>query len=449
MKFFRYWWWLALAFFKKHWKTLVLAMAVGVGVLSGLAKYYQTILKIFGEETRIGMIGRVSAGNLPPQVSSLISYGLTKIAADGKPEPDLALSWKTNEDGTEYTFKIDTSRKWSDQTPVRAGDLGISIENVETEIQGDDIIIFKLVDPYAPFPALVSRPEFKTDLTGLGPGKVIGIKRNGEFIDQLIVQKSDNQKIKFRFYSTSSDLITAFKLGEVDEIWGLTSLAAVPKWSEIEISQKLNFGIYSAVFFNTGDNYLADKSFRQALVYAIPNKQSGERRALSPISPLSFAYNPGVKPYETNLKTAGDLIGESLGEEEAPTLELTTTLPFLERAEEIAAAWTQIGVKTTVKVATIIPQNFQALLVGQERPADPDQYSLWHSTQKSNITHYSSPKVDKLLEDGRRLPVGEAGTMDENKRLEIYRDFQRFLVEDSPAAFLEHLTTYTVKRKTS
>ena len=119
---------------------------------------------------------------------------------------------------------------------------------------------------------------------------------------------------------------------------------------------------------------------------------------------------------------------------------MTTTLPFLERAEEIARAWTQIGVKTNVKVATIIPENFQALLVGQERPADPDQYSLWHSTQKSNITHYSSPKVDKLLEDGRR-------TMDENKRLEIYRDFQRFLVEDSPAAFLEHLTTYNVKRK--
>jgi len=29
--------------------------------------------------------------------------------------------------------------------------------------------------------------------------------------------------------------------------------------------------------------------------------------------------------------------------------------------------------------------------------------------------------------------------MDENKRRKIYRDFQRFLVEDSPVAFLEHL----------
>ena len=413
---------------------------MGIVALLSFVRYYPAILKVFGKETGIGMIGRVSAGNLPPQISGLISYGLTKIGSDGKPEPNLALGWEVNEEGTEYTFKIDVSKKWSDQTPVRAGDLGISIENVETEIRGDDTIIFKLIDPYAPFPALVSRPVFKKDFIGLGPDKVVAVKRNGEFIDELILQKPDSQKIKFKFYRTGGDLITGFKLGEVDEIWGLSSLSAVPKWDEIKISRELNFNIYSAVFFNTGDSSLADKSLRQALVYAIPNKPSGDERALSPISPLSFGYNPGIKPYETNLETAGDLVKEALGETEAPTLELTTTLPFLERAEEIAAAWTKIGVKTEVKVATIIPQNFQALLAGQERPADPDQYSLWHSTQKSNLTHYSSPKVDKLLEDGRR-------TMDENKRREIYRDFQRFLVEDSPAAFLEHLTIYTVKRK--
>ncbi len=440
MKTLRYFWWLGKAFFKKHWKTLAGAMVLGIVALSSFVRYYPSILQIFGKETRIGMIGRVSAESLPPQISKSISYGLTKIGTDGKPTGDLALGWETNQEGTEYTFKIDTSKKWSDQAPVRAGDLGISIENVETVILDDETIIFKLVDPYAPFPVLVSRPVFKKDLIGLGPDRVTAVKRNGEFIDELALQKSDNRKIKFRFYRTGADLITAFKLGEIDEIRGLTSLAAVPKWDEIEIGRQVNFNIYSAIFFNTGDSNLADKPLRQALTYAIPNKPAGEGRALGPISPLSFAYNPGVKPYETNPQLSADLLKETLGGEGGLSLELTTTLPFLERAEEVAAAWTKIGVKTEVKVATIIPQNFQVLLVGQERPADPDQYSLWHSTQKSNITHYSSPKVDKLLEDGRR-------TLDGNKRLQIYRDFQRFLVEDSPAAFLEHLTTYNVKRK--
>lgn len=440
MKFLRYWWWLTLAFWGKQWKILILAMILGGGVVGLGIKYYSSISKFFGHEIRVGMVGRVTAADLPSSISGLISHGLTKVGPDGRTESGLALGWEVDKTGTRYAFKLDTSKKWSDQSPVKSGDLAISIESVETEIPDDETIIFKLAEAYAPFPVLVSKPVFKKDFIGLGPDKVVGVKRNGEFIDELTVEDPGGQKTQFKFYRTSSDLITAFKLGEVDEILNLTSISGLPDWKEIEITGTLNLNKFNAVFFNTADSKLSDKTFRQSLVYAIPDKPAGERRALSPISPLSFAYNPGVKPYDTNLKTAKELMGESLGEAETPSLELTTTLPFLPAAEKIANAWTELGVKTTVKVATVIPENFQALLVGQERPADPDQYSLWHSTQKSNITHYSSPKVDKLLEDGRR-------TMDETKRLEIYRDFQRFLVEDSPAAFLEHLTIYNVRWK--
>lgn len=434
MKFLRYWWWLAKAFLGKHWKALVLAMVFGgLAVALGI-KYYWIVSKFFGHETRVGMVGRVTATDLPTSVLGLVSHGLTKVGGDGRPEADLALSWEVDETGTRYAFKLDTSKKWSDQSPVRAGDVTISIESVETEIPDDATIIFKLSEPYAPFPALVSKPLFKKNFVGLGPDKVVKVKRNGEFIDELTVENPRGQKTRFKFYRTGSEVVTAFKLGEVDEIINLTVVAGLPGWKEIEVTETLNFDKYSAVFFNTADSNLSNKSFRQALAYAIPDKPGGDRRALSPISPLSFGYNPGVKPYDINLKTAKELLTET------PSLELTTTLPFLGMAEKIAAAWTELGVKTTVKVATVIPENFQALLIGQERPADPDQYSLWHSTQKSNITRYSSPKVDKLLEDGRK-------TMDKNARLTIYRDFQRFLVEDSPAAFLEHLTTYNVKRK--
>lgn len=413
-----------------------------VGILAVFAgvRYFPAVEKNFTRENKIGMVGRFSAGNLPHQVSELISYGLTRTLPSGKAEPALAESFEANEEGTEFTFKIDTSKQWSDHSPVKSTDLGISIENVAVEVPDEETIIFKLADPYAPFGTLVSRPVFKNGLVGLGPGEVVSVKKNGEFIEEMTVRTPERERIKFKFYRTSSDLTVGFKLGEVDEMWGLTGLDWAPEREGLEITDKLNLDIYSAVFFNTADDSLADKTFRQALVYAIPDKPAGDKRALSPISPLSFAYNPGVKPYDTNLKTAKELLGESLGETEAPVLELTTTLPFLSVAEKIAAAWTELGVKTTVKVATVIPENFQALLIGQERPADPDQYSLWHSTQKSNITRYSSPKADKLLEDGRK-------TMDENARLTIYRDFQRFLVEDSPAAFLEHLTTYNVKRK--
>ncbi|MCG2691827.1 hypothetical protein L6272_03300, partial [Microgenomates group bacterium] len=93
-----------------------------------------------------------------------------------------------------------------------------------------------------------------------------------------------------------------------------------------------------------------------------------------------------------------------------------------------------------VKIVNSIDPDFQALLVAQEIPLDPDQHALWHSTQDTNITHYSDLKIDKLLEDGRKIS-------DQAKRKEIYQDFQRFLLEDSPAIFLSYPTTYTISRK--
>jgi peptide/nickel transport system substrate-binding protein len=63
-----------------------------------------------------------------------------------------------------------------------------------------------------------------------------------------------------------------------------------------------------------------------------------------------------------------------------------------------------------------------------------------HSTQNTtNITHLNNPRIDKLLEDGRK-------TLDLNLRKSIYSDFQRFLVEEVPAIFLFYPETYTLTR---
>jgi peptide/nickel transport system substrate-binding protein len=76
-----------------------------------------------------------------------------------------------------------------------------------------------------------------------------------------------------------------------------------------------------------------------------------------------------------------------------------------------------------------------------DTPEDPDQYSIWHSTQKAtNITHYENPRIDKLLEDGR-------SQINTEERKKTYLDFQRFLVEDAPAAFLFYPDTYSISRK--
>jgi len=85
-------------------------------------------------------------------------------------------------------------------------------------------------------------------------------------------------------------------------------------------------------------------------------------------------------------------------------LRLDTSQSFLNLAESIAASWEEVlNIKTRVKVVNAIDPEFQVLLVAQEIPLDPDQHALWHSTQDTNIAHYSDLKIDKLLEDGRKI----------------------------------------------
>lgn len=441
MKTFRFWWWLVSAFIKKHGRIILLASVISALLISIAPRVIASIPKR-ASTSRIGLIGRFKINELPDQITKKISDGLTTVDRTGIAVPALSLGWDVSEDGKTYLFRLDPNRTWHDGTTLRSDDIRLPLENLETEIVDEQTVAFHLKEPFAPFPTALSRPLFKSTLVGTGEWKVASLKRNGEFVDHISLVDQHRSQLIYRFYRTTADLITALKLGEIDQTDELTSPKDIPPWNQLSVVPTLHLDRYVAVFFNNQDANLSEKSFRQALTYAIPNKPQGEERALGPINPESWAYNPQVKPYYTDIKQAKELLDSSFTDKEIPSVELTTFLPYLDHAEDIAKSWRSIGVRTTVKVATSAPSEFQALLIGQQIPSDPDQYVLWHSTQQTNLTRYSSPKVDKLLEDGRK-------TTDQKKRVEIYRDFQRFLLEDSPAAFLQHMTTYRVVKTSS
>jgi peptide/nickel transport system substrate-binding protein len=78
-------------------------------------------------------------------------------------------------------------------------------------------------------------------------------------------------------------------------------------------------------------------------------------------------------------------------------------------------------------------RRFEAIILGWGLGLDPDQYDIWASTQTGpdqlNHISYKNPKVDELLEAGRR-------TFDEAKRKEIYWAFQDIMAEEQPVVFL-------------
>lgn len=78
-------------------------------------------------------------------------------------------------------------------------------------------------------------------------------------------------------------------------------------------------------------------------------------------------------------------------------------------------------------------RDFDAVILGWSLGFDPDQYSIWHSSQTGerqfNFLSYSNPKVDAALEAGRTTYE-----MDERKRQ--YDLFQQELHHDVPLIFL-------------
>ena len=433
------------AFWQKRKKLIIFGFACGV--ISFFIAYSLFNLRLKKVE-KIGLVGKYTLNEIPLEIQTLISDGLTTIDESGTPKPSLAASWEVKNEGKEYLFTLKDNLFWQDNKVVVASDINIKFSDVAAVAIDQKTIKFMLKEPFSPFPIVVSRPVLKKGFLGTGEYKIEDIKRNGQTIERLILKpakdKNKPQKI-FRFYPTEETARIGFKLGEVDFLEEIIRPEDLLNWKKVNVSPEIKTNRFVAIFFNTNNPSLGEKSIRQGLAYAI--KKDWPSRAINSFNPSSWAYNKEVKPYDYNLENAKRLLenknnnlGTNQNKQSLGEIELATFSSLLPIAEQIKKDWEEIGITTKIKVINSLYEDYQALLATQEIPADPDQYLFWHSTQETNISHYKSPKIDILLEDGRKI-------FDQEKRKPIYQDFQRFLVEDSPAIFLFHPTVYNISRK--
>lgn len=439
MRNFRYLLRLTSAFLSRF-KALII-IGIGIGMLSFLILSF-VLPKFSGRRTeRIGVSGRYTISSLPDNILHLIGSGLTQTDSLGNVAPDMAESWESPDHGKTWIFKIKKGLSWQDGHAVESKNIAYQFSDATVSYPDNSTVTFSLQNPYSAFPSVVARPVFKSGLLGIGEWKVKKLNLVSDFVDQLILENKNKDRIIYKFYPTEERTKLAFELGEVDRLNELLNPEPLNNWPKVTLEKSTNTGEYVAVFFNTTDKLLADKSLRQALSYATQKDNLGEARAISPISISSWAYNPQVKQYLYDQSKAKSMI-DSMPSEVKNNLNITlTTSPLLlPKAELIQKDWNAIGIKTNIQVMSNVPSSYQAMLAIFDVPEDPDQYSIWHSTQmQTNITHYSNPRIDKLLEDGRtNLNLAD--------RKQIYSDFQRFLVEDSPAMFLYYPTIYSVAR---
>jgi peptide/nickel transport system substrate-binding protein len=245
--------------------------------------------------------------------------------------------------------------------------------------------------------------------------------------------QSNLPKVIVRFYPNEKTALTAFSIGEIESLVGLSDPKLVANQPQVKVSGRESYNRVVAVMYNTKDAALSSRSLRQALGYSI-SKIADENEAKTPIPPFSWAFNKDVKSYINNSESAKAALGRAKASSGSEMLKkeiiLTATPQFENLGKQIVASWQNLGLKAILRVESGVPQNFQALLIAQSLPDDPDQYSIWHSTQvQTNLTKYDSKRVDKDLEDGRKL-------LKEEERIPKYQSFQREILEDAPATFL-------------
>lgn len=229
---------------------------------------------------------------------------------------------------------------------------------------------------------------------------------------------------------------------------------------KIALYKELGNG-YTYLGFNLKHAPFNDKRVRQAINYAI-NKQEiidgvllglGEPVA-APYKPGTRWVNPALKPYgydpqhaKALLKEAGysDHDGDDILDKDGKPLAFEI-LVNQNKQRSTAAVLIQrrlqeVGIKVSIRVlewasflgSHIKTGDFDVVILGWSLSLDPDQFNIWHSSQNGpnqfNFINYNNPQVDKLLEQGRL-------ELDPDKRMKIYHEFSRILLEDSPIVYL-------------
>lgn len=473
--------WYVQAFWKKYRK--IIAVSIILGVL--LVWFFPRLIQLLPSQRRVKYIGRVGMYtwyDLPRDIQTKISAGLTALDIDGQPVPVLASRWSVEEDGRAFRFLIKDDLRWQDGKKLEVADIEYNFTDVQV-VRTENSILFRLQDAYAPFPTVVSQPLFRqksyrklgifpyNEVIGLGEYRVLRLKYKSGYLSELVLE-NDEERLVYRFYPSQAEAVTAFRMGEVNELEKMFSLTGFTPEEEkyFQVEEGVSLDRFVAVYFNTADPNLT-KEMRQALNLATkkPGPSDPLLRALSPVPPTSWAYNSTeeIPTFSYDLGRAVELL-QTVDPQQPLEITLDTSIAFLDEAQQIAQQWRELGqqaeqeceaddglvnaedsedqssscerFRIIVQVRALRDLNdFQAALVARESPADPDQYSWWHSTQATNITNYQNPRVDKLLEDARKETNFQ-------KRKIMYFEFQKYLVEDVPAMFLYHLPEYRLLR---
>jgi peptide/nickel transport system substrate-binding protein len=470
--------------------------AAGGSYVEGVLGFSETINPIYSARM-------VPANPVDQDISTLVFDGLTVLDETGRLAPALATEWDVSEDGMQYEFRLREDVVWQDGAPFTAADVAFTIQsmqdpnyqgdaslaelwrNVTVEQLDEYTVRFTLQEPFPSFlqytiigmlPAHLLSNVAAEDLpyhdfstrSPIGTGMFMVDQVTA---DQVVLVANPDywgpepflEQVEFWFYSEWDGLLEDYERGEIQGLHphDLEELADVEAFPSLEMYSAQSAG-YGLVYLNLANEslpFLQQKEVRQALLYALDRQglvdEVLEGQGLvadSPILPITWAYDPGVRRYAYDPERAiglldatgwqdsdGDLIRDKEGVELEFTL-LTSDDPIMTlMAEQMARQWRAVGIEATIRAVSsdaavhfVRNRNFDAALIEIELTADPDPYPLWHSTQAEsgqNFSGFANEEADIVMEEARR-------TTDRERRFELYAAFQQIFAEEVPSLLI-------------
>ena len=411
-------------------------------------------------------------------------------------EPGLATEWEEVEENL-FEFKLRENVIFHNGEKFTADDvaytfkraiespaIGHIVESIDPEtieVIDEHTIQIGTYETFGPFLTHLAHPtvailnekaveeagdEYGTDIVvGTGPFEfeewITGTQVIANRFEDYWGEEPEIDTIEFNIIADSSVRLIELESDAIDIAYDIASsdLKAVEENDELTLINTPNLGAEYLGLSVHNDTPLREKKVRQAIAHVIdvPSiintvyEGVGEQMS-GPISELVFGFNDELDPIEYNVDQAKDLLAEAGYPDGGFTLSLyvgDSNPQRIQVSQIISEALAEIGIDVEIVQmewgafleATALGEPDMFLLGWITATADADQglYPLFHSNnvgEAGNRSFYENDHVDELLDQGK-------STMDEDKRLEYYKEAQEIIHDEVPWVFLQTLENVT------
>ena len=423
----------------------------------------------------------ISAGRVF-QITEKLMSRLVRPGFDGKPAPDLAVSWSANADATEWTFKLRPNVKFHNGQALTADDVVYSFRRIQDpKLDSPVRSVIAIVDAIDAIDALTVKMKLKSSFADLpliltDYRLMIIPKDSGDTIKTTGIGTGPFKLEKFeprgvtvlkanRDYFEGAPLVETMEIiaipdaqarmqallgGQIDMLPGITQQQrALFERSGKHKVQEVVTGNWRGVVFRTDVKPFDDARVRKAIRLAVDRKMvrdlaagpnGGVLGCDTPLNPrdqyrLDKTCAPDIAAAKKLLADAGLANGFEF---ELHTSTVESVWPSI--AEAVQQQLAPLGIK--VKIVSVPSDGYWSqiwlkkdvtMTRWNDRVADGILNEVYRSGAKWNESHFKDPKFDSILDAARK-------ELDFEKRRALYLQAQEYLWENGGTYVVYHVT---------